>query len=387
MWLTRPRISERLQAGHTTRLFDVPKNSRELVKPESQNRISEGRSHAAVSESIDIAREICHVINTNARRCLVQQLSASPGAADPLVCPTGIKQIDDALGSGGFPKGRISEVYGSTGSGKTTVALHAIATAQRNGGLAAYIDLDHALTAPYATRIGVNADQLLVTRPRSLDDALYALYHTLETGRFAIVVVDSLASLVSPVNGARSIAESNFDLRDLLEANLPCANVLASQSNTCLLVTNQVRTDRHVLFGRSDRSAAVEALENLSSIRIRLHRERRTYPRENDDRQPLGTVIRARVEKNRGHRAFVETNFVLTDRNGVDLVSDSKSAGSMRSGGEGLGSGEDSAMQAESCNASGAVFPMGCRLEEQTGRKPPRSESEDLLAMRSSSSR
>ncbi len=189
------------------------------------------------------------------------------------VIPTGAISLDFALGIGGMPKGRIVEIYGPESSGKTTLSLHVIAEAQKNGGLAAFVDAEHALDPIYARKLGVDTVNLLVSQPDHGEQALEIVETLVRSGALDVVVVDSVAALVPRAEIEGEMGDSHMGLQArLMSQALRKLTATVSRSNTCVIFINQLRDKIGVMFGSPETTTGGKALKFYTSIRIDIRR-------------------------------------------------------------------------------------------------------------------
>ena len=227
--------------------------------------------------------------------------------ADIPVISTGALSLDLALGVGGLPRGRIVECYGQESSGKTTLALHVVANAQKNGGIAAFIDAEHALDAGYAKKIGVNLDDLIVAQPNSGEEALTICEQLCRSGALDVVVVDSVAALVpqAEIDGNMGDSHMGLQARLMSQAMRKLTGVLASTKTLCIF-TNQVREKIGIVFGNPETTPGGKALKFYASCRLQVQRIGAL-------KDPSGTVIgnrtRVKVVKNKVAPPFTEAEF------------------------------------------------------------------------------
>ena len=222
------------------------------------------------------------------------------------VIPTGSIALDIALGIGGLPRGRIVEIYGPESSGKTTVALHAIANAQKNGGIAAFIDAEHALDPEYAKKLGVDIDALLVSQPDTGEQALEIMDMLIRSGALDIVVVDSVAALVprAEIEGEMGDSHMGLQARLMSQALRKITGALHS-SNTTAIFINQLRDKIGVFFGTPETTTGGKALKFYASIRLDVRR----IETLKDGQEAVGNRTRVKVVKNKMAPPFKQAEF------------------------------------------------------------------------------
>ena len=221
--------------------------------------------------------------------------------------PTGALSLDLALGIGGLPKGRIVELYGHESSGKTTLALHAVANVQKSGGTAAFIDAEHALDPGYARKIGVDLDNLVVSQPNSGEEALTICEQLIRSGAVEIVVVDSVAALTpqAEIDGAMGDSHVGLQAR-LMSQAMRKLTAAISQTQTLCIFTNQVREKIGVMFGNPETTPGGKALKFYASCRLQVQR---IGAIKNTAGEVVGNRTRVKVVKNKVAAPFTEAEF------------------------------------------------------------------------------
>ena len=276
------------------------------------------------------------------------------GAIQPIdAIPTGSISIDFALGVGGVPRGRVVEIFGPESSGKTTLALQVIAEAQKLGGMAAFVDAEHALDAAYAQKLGVDVDNLLVSQPDNGEQALEIVEVLIRSNGVDVVVVDSVAALVpkAEIEGEMGEAQMGLQAR-LMSQALRKLTGAVSKSKTCLIFINQLREKIGVMFGNPETTTGGRALKFYSSVRMDIRR----IASIKDGDVVVGGRTRVKVVKNKVAPPFREAEFDVMYGEGISRTGDlldlavdkrivEKSGAWFAYGGERLGQGRENAKQ------------------------------------------
>jgi recombination protein RecA len=283
----------------------------------------------------------------------IMRLGQKDAVATIASIPTGSISIDYALGVGGMPRGRVIEIYGPESSGKTTLALQVIAQAQAKGGMAAFVDAEHALDATYAAKLGVNLEGLLVSQPDNGEQALEIVEVLIRSNSVDVVVVDSVAALVpkAEIEGEMGEAQMGLQAR-LMSQALRKLTGAVSKSNTCLIFINQLREKIGVMFGNPETTTGGRALKFYSSVRIDIRR----IASIKDGDAVVGGRTRVKVVKNKLAPPFREAEFDVMYGEGIskegdllDLAVDKriveKSGTWFSYNGERLGQGRENAKQ------------------------------------------
>ncbi|OIO68261.1 MAG: recombinase RecA [Zetaproteobacteria bacterium CG1_02_55_237] len=269
------------------------------------------------------------------------------------VIPSGSLALDAALGVGGYPRGRVVEIYGPESSGKTTLALHAVAEAQKKGGTCAFIDAEHALDPVYAANLGINVDELLISQPDSGEQALEIVDMLTRSGAVDIIVVDSVAALTPKAEIDGEMGDSHMGLQArLMSQALRKLTGSINRSGTMVLFINQIRMKIGVMFGNPETTTGGNALKFYASVRLDV---RRTGSIKKGD-EVLGNETRVKVVKNKVSPPFRQANFSIMYGEGIshagevldmgvehDLVN--KSGAWYAKGNERIGQGRENAIQ------------------------------------------